>query len=115
MSNAKYWSEVAQEYNDTAAHLTGRVASKAFESCVNHFPAPGEDGFTLIDCACGTGALTGLAAQHYKSKEGVCIIACDYAEGMVDYVNTLAASENWSNVQCQTMDAEVSLFIASSI
>lgn len=113
MSSAQQWSRIAQEYDDTAAHLTRRVARIAFDSVVD---AISKDKPTIVDLATGTGALVDIAAEHFRPDSGAQIIASDYAEGMVQIVAETAASRGWHHVRCEVMDAQVvpSLALARS-
>lgn len=106
MSDAELWSALAGEYNDTAAHITRRVARAAFDAVAADISAPS----MIVDLCCGTGALTNIAAEHFPVDSGVQIKATDYAEGMVAFVAGFAAAKNWTHVKTKAMDAGVTLF-----
>ncbi len=105
VSDAQLWSGIASEYNDTAAHLTRRVARVAFDTVTQAIPDPSK----IVDLCCGTGVLTIIAAEHFPADSGVQITATDYAQGMVSFVAGYAAAKQWRHVKAEAMDAGVRL------
>ena len=104
MDLAQAWTDNAAEYHDTAASLTRKVARIAFDNVVEELP---KHGATIVDVACGTGALANIAAEKFDATSGTRIIACDFAPGMVKMVAENAAAHQWDHVKCEVMNGEV--------
>ena len=69
-----FWDSVAPVY-DIFANIINRKANKALCAAVEKLISPCDD---VLECACGTGLLTGVIAPRCKS-----IVATDFSEKML--------------------------------
>ena len=69
-----FWDNVAWVY-DIFANIINRKANKALCETVEELILPSDD---VLECACGTGLLTGVIAPHCKS-----LIATDFSAKML--------------------------------
>jgi len=69
-----FWDNVAWVY-DIFANVINRKANKALCAAVENYILPSDD---VLECACGTGLLTGVIAPRCKS-----LIATDFSANML--------------------------------
>ncbi|KND02158.1 uncharacterized protein SPPG_02650 [Spizellomyces punctatus DAOM BR117] len=98
--SAAEWSSMADEYEKVATAFTIPVAQAALALPL----LPTDKPLKILEVACGSGALTGLLAERFAGS-GTQIVATDFAEGMVKFMQKKASENGWKNVTGQVMDA----------
>ena len=105
MSNAspdqkpEKWSAIATTYSAAFEKLTAQFADEVIARL-----SPGA-GDTVLDVGAGTGHFSMAAA-----RSGADVVATDFAQGMVDFIQTRIDDEKLSNIQTRVMDGQALMF-----